>query len=170
MQQFTVPQFIDSEDKIFGPITTRQFLIMMGSVLVGAIFYKIFYFTTFLLVTLVEFLISSIFAFVKINGMPFHYILLNFLQTSKNPSRRVWNNSFGKDVLTNFDFGEMKKQGQVVVDNRLHTSSRLGELSLIVDTQGVYHGEKDDEMDIHIESDGVNNNLKNKPKIKNEQF
>ena len=27
--RFTVPQFIDVEDKIFGPLTTRQFLIML---------------------------------------------------------------------------------------------------------------------------------------------
>ncbi|KKS92044.1 MAG: hypothetical protein UV69_C0039G0006, partial [Parcubacteria group bacterium GW2011_GWE2_43_12] len=29
MQQFVVPQFIDVEDKIIGPITVRQFIIIM---------------------------------------------------------------------------------------------------------------------------------------------
>ena len=29
MQMFTVPQFIDVEDKIIGPITTRQFIICL---------------------------------------------------------------------------------------------------------------------------------------------
>ena len=31
MQQFTVPQFIDVEPKIIGPITTRQFLIFLAA-------------------------------------------------------------------------------------------------------------------------------------------
>ncbi len=31
MQQFVVPQFIEVEDKIFGPITIRQFLILLGA-------------------------------------------------------------------------------------------------------------------------------------------
>jgi hypothetical protein len=29
MQQFVVPQFIDVEDKIIGPISVRQFLTLM---------------------------------------------------------------------------------------------------------------------------------------------
>ena len=29
MDQFVVPQFIDAEDKIFGPLTARQFIIVM---------------------------------------------------------------------------------------------------------------------------------------------
>ncbi len=169
MQQFTIPQFIDVEDKIFGPITTRQFLIMMGSVLVGAIFYKMFYFTTFLVVTLIEVFTCIVFAFLKINGMPFHYILLNFLQTSKNPHRRVWNNSYKKDILTDFDFDGIEKTGAIVVDDRLHTSSRLSELSLIVDTQGVYHGEKNNKTDMFTKDNGIENNFIIKSEIKNEQ-
>ena len=42
MQQFTVPQFIDFEDKIIGPITTRQFLILMGGFVAIALCYAIF--------------------------------------------------------------------------------------------------------------------------------
>ena len=29
MEQFVVPQFIDAEDKILGPLTGRQFVIML---------------------------------------------------------------------------------------------------------------------------------------------
>ena len=32
MDRFVVPQFIDVEDKIFGPVTVRQFLILLGTV------------------------------------------------------------------------------------------------------------------------------------------
>ena len=39
MRQFTVPQFIDVEDKILGPITVRQFLLLVvGGLIIFAEF------------------------------------------------------------------------------------------------------------------------------------
>ena len=90
MQQFTVPQFIDVEDKIIGPITTRQFIIMLVAGLIIAALYKIFYFTLFLISSLGVILVFGTVAFVKINGRPFHYFILNFIQTVKRHSLRVW--------------------------------------------------------------------------------
>ncbi len=40
MRQFTVPQFIDVEDKIIGPLTVRQFLIMLTGFAVIGVSYK----------------------------------------------------------------------------------------------------------------------------------
>ena len=48
--QFTVPQFIDAEDKIIGPITGRQFIIMMVVIIVDIILYSILPFVPFLLI------------------------------------------------------------------------------------------------------------------------
>ncbi|MCK5416187.1 PrgI family protein [Candidatus Parcubacteria bacterium] len=149
MQQFTVPQFIDVEDKILGPITTRQFLIMIGAVLFAAAVYKLTYFSTFLAIVIPELIISAIFAFYKVDEMPFHYFVLNFIQTNKSPKTRVWNNSFGKDNVENSDAIENVKV-EVINDDRTRTSSRLNELALMVDTQGVYKGEKDDETKISL--------------------
>ena len=48
-QRFIVPQFIDAEDKILGPITVRQFIIMIvGGLLIFAA-YKLADFGLFLL-------------------------------------------------------------------------------------------------------------------------
>ena len=41
MQKFIVPQFIDVESKIIGPITTRQFLIMLAGLILGFAAYKL---------------------------------------------------------------------------------------------------------------------------------
>ena len=35
MQQYNIPQFVDSEDKIFGPITIRQFAVLAIGVVIG---------------------------------------------------------------------------------------------------------------------------------------
>lgn len=140
MQQFVVPQFIDVETKIIGPITTRQFLILLGATLLIALFYRIFNFLTFLIVAVITTGIAVVFAFVKINGRPFHFFVLNLVQTTKRPGTRVWNH---KAILPEKE-EEVKP---VKVDykpkrKKLYKRSRLAELSLIVDTAGKYKGEE----------------------------
>ena len=76
MQQFTVPQFIDVEDKIFGPITVRQFIIILVAFMFSVIAYKLADFTLFLALTLLFFITSGIVAFLRINSRPFHYFIL----------------------------------------------------------------------------------------------
>ena len=139
MQQFTVPQFIDVESKIIGPITTRQFLIIIGAGVIVAISYRLFDFTLFLTVTVGVVLIASIFSFLKINGRPFHFFILNLIQTIKRPGTRVWNNR-----LTIFE--EVDKTSFVrpiikVLPKEVYKKSRLAELALVVDTKGRYKGE-----------------------------
>ena len=48
MNQFVVPQFIDVEDKIIGPITTRQFIIMLAAILMDFVAFKLLTFIFFL--------------------------------------------------------------------------------------------------------------------------
>ena len=79
-QQFTVPQFLDAEDKIFGPITMRQFIILLAAFLTDAILYKLLPFVAFLAVAIPLIVLAGIIAFVKINGMPFHFFILNLIQ------------------------------------------------------------------------------------------
>jgi len=143
MQQFTVPQFIDVEDKIIGPITSRQFVIILGTFFLIALNYKIFYFSLFLTVSVPEFGLAMIFSFIKVNGRPFHFFVLNAVQTTKRAKLRIWNGDYQK-----FDEGDEIKaagQTQLTIDRRPPTAyqtSRLEELSLIVDTQGAYKGKR----------------------------
>lgn len=140
MQQFTVPQFIDVEDKIIGPITSRQFLIMITGAILIAIFWKLFDFSAFVTFSVLDVLVFGTFAFTKINGMPFHFFVLNFLQTLKRPGLRVWDKSFGKDII--FDEAPVVVQKEVIAQKASFSTTRLNELSLVVDTQGGYRGEK----------------------------
>jgi len=48
MDQFVVPQFIDVEDKIFGPVTTRQFVILLIAGLIIFIAFKLADITLFI--------------------------------------------------------------------------------------------------------------------------
>ncbi|NLZ74639.1 PrgI family protein [Candidatus Falkowbacteria bacterium] len=139
MQQFTVPQFIDVENKIIGPITARQFLILLIAAIIVAISYKIFDFSLFLTVGIFVFLIAVLFAFVKVNGRPFHFFVLNIIQTLRRPSTRVWNNRL--NILTEKDEEVFVEPVIKAVSKEPFKKSRLAELALIVDTQGKYKGE-----------------------------
>ncbi|MDD5528188.1 MAG: PrgI family protein [Patescibacteria group bacterium] len=146
---FTVPQFIDVEDKIIGPITARQFIICLVGLgfLVPA--WKLLDLIWFILVALLDFIIIGAFAFVKINGRPFHYFVLNIIQTFKKPNLRIWNHKNPlKDLLSAEEAAaeEMHAVPKTVAKRERPVSSHLKELALIVDTKGVYKGEEGEEI------------------------
>ncbi len=141
MDQFVVPQFIDVEDKIFGPITTRQFLILLSAGLILFIAFKLADTALFIFLAALIGGSALVLAFVKINGQPFHYFLLNIVQTIRRPSRRLWYKSFSKAELT-----ESIKSGKVEMVEAVKeiprvSYSRLRDLSLVVNTGGYYKPE-----------------------------
>lgn len=76
--QFRVPQFIDVEDKIFGPLTLKQFAYVLGA---GGFAFVIWTFIPIKIVAIILILpISGLFlalAFIKINNRPF----IDFLES-----------------------------------------------------------------------------------------
>ena len=148
---FTVPQFIDVEDKIIGPITVRQFIICLFALGVLVLAWKLCSFGVFVVVGLFDFVIFFPLAFIKINGRPFHYFILNIIQTAKKPNLRIWNHkNYLKDLLSEEETGgeESQKVTKRTAIKFHPVTSRLKELSLIVDTKGVYKGEGEEGKEI----------------------
>lgn len=142
MHQFTVPQFIDVEDKIFGPITVRQFIILLAGSMIIAICYKIFDFSLFITSAILIVIFCGVFAFARINGRPFHLFVLNIIQTLKKTRLRVWNNAMsnkGVDIIS-VEEREIKDVQPPTI--KRYTASRLAELSLVIDTGGAYKGDQ----------------------------
>lgn len=139
--KFIVPQFIDSEDKIWGPITVRQFIL----VIVGGLFiflaYKFSDFALFVLQTIAISIFVGLFAFYKINGAPFHLFAINVIQTYKKPKIRVWAKEY---IKSEYIRNKEEKEGPepTTPRRRFIAQSKLSELSLIIDTGGVYKGEQ----------------------------
>jgi len=140
MQQFLVPQFIDVEDKIIGPITVRQFVLMLAAMLIVFIFYKLFSFIYFVLFSVVLVALFAILAFARVNGRPIHFFLLNFLQTVKRSKLRIWNReAYVRTVKM------VQSEIQAIVEKKLAvkapvSGSRLKDVSLVVNTGGIYGG------------------------------
>jgi hypothetical protein len=135
---FLVPQFIDVESKIFGPITTRQFLIMMVCGMLDFIFYKVFYTNTFIVVAVINTGLFMIVAFLRINGMPFHYFFLNLMQTLGRARIRIWS----KSVITALPTEEKIELKKEFIPKPMIPSSRLSSLSLVINTGGAYKEEE----------------------------
>ncbi|HBS00252.1 TPA: hypothetical protein DEA19_04475, partial [Candidatus Uhrbacteria bacterium] len=85
-QQFVVPQFLDVETKIIGPVTMRQFLILLTTLLIEFLIYRFVLNIVVVIVLGVPILaLGVIFAFAKVNGQGFHFVVLNMVQTLRKP-------------------------------------------------------------------------------------
>jgi hypothetical protein len=139
--QYTVPKFIDQEDKIVGPITVRQFLIMIVGAIFIAIAYALLRFTPFLVAAIFISVVTGVVAFLKINGRPFHFFFISFIERTKKPAVRVWNKELSDAELRHYL--KVKKEEVVTAPARRArlSTSHLSQLSLVVDTGGSYAGE-----------------------------
>ena len=142
MQQFTVPQFIYVEDKILGPVTIRQFLIMLGGSVIVFLVYRYGDLGTFVLVLAVVGSLSLMFAFVKVNGQTFHYFLLNIIQTTKKPSLRIWHKSYMKRELNMLRKLDTDIEVVKAVVKKPVRRQHIRDLSLVVNTGGYYKAEE----------------------------
>lgn len=144
--KYIVPQFIDNEDKILGPITVRQFLILLAAVVSLFISYKLAPSTAvFIVIALVICGLAGTFGFVKIHTQPFHLFFLNFLASRIRPQLRVWDKELTDAQLYAFMEMDKVKSTEVVASNRKErpSSSRLRDMTLVVNTGGVYKPDDD---------------------------
>lgn len=89
--QYSVPQFIDVEDKIIGPLTLKQFLILLGGGLVSFFYWGIFDAgLIFFLLTLPTMGLFAFLAFGKFNGRPMLANLPFFLKFYLTPRERIF--------------------------------------------------------------------------------
>lgn len=139
--QVVVPQFIDAENKIIGPITVRQFGELVVGGLIIVIFYRTLNFIPFVIASLIVLCITVVIAFARINGQPFHLFALNFIQTLKNPKLKVWRKSTDVADLKKINEQVVTKPGAKVMTRRQVSTSKISEIALIIDTGGVYQGE-----------------------------
>lgn len=138
--QFVVPQFIEVESKVIGPISVRQFIILLVTAGFIYIFWEMFTFWIAAIMGVFTLAVGGCFAFVKINSQPFHIFALSFIQTMKNPKLKVWQREIQK-IIVKKSGKEIADKKQIFVPKKAVSQSRLSELSLQVDTGGVYRPE-----------------------------
>lgn len=90
--QFQVPQFIEVEDKIFGPLTFKQFLFMGGGLSAAYMFWHILpiYIAAPLILGSVG--LAAALAFMQYNGRPFIQAMESAFFYAVHSKLYLWNN------------------------------------------------------------------------------
>ncbi len=88
--QYNVPQFIEVEDKIIGPLTLKQFLWLLISAGIIFLLYKLLVFPIFLVLAIPLGIFGGFGAFYKIQGKSFGSFLIISLTFFLKPKVFFW--------------------------------------------------------------------------------
>ena len=134
--RFQIPQFIDVEDKIFGPFTLKQFIYLAGGAsvaVVAVVFFGIFF---GLLLSSPVVILSAALAFYKVNNRPFINILESAFKYSTKDKLYIWQK---KEPEEDEVEKKEKKYSSLIVPNL--SSSKLKDLNWELDVK-----KKEDEL------------------------
>ena len=88
--RFEVPQFIEIEDKIFGPFTWKQFVYLMGGAGIAVVLFLTTNFFIFVLIGLPVAGLAFLLAFYPVNNRPFSVFLEAALQYFSTNRLYLW--------------------------------------------------------------------------------
>jgi hypothetical protein len=88
--RFEVPQFIEIEDKIFGPLTWRQFLYLGGGIGMAIVLFLRLPFILFAIFGLPLALLAGALAFYPVNNRPFSYFLESIVNYFSGRKLYLW--------------------------------------------------------------------------------
>ncbi|MDP3646043.1 MAG: PrgI family protein [bacterium] len=91
--QFQVPQFIEVEDKIFGPLTFKQFIYIGGGVGAAYLLWRMLPLYVAAPLIMVEGGLAAALAFLQFNGRPFILGLENGFFYFVHSKLYLWNNT-----------------------------------------------------------------------------
>ncbi len=136
MAQFQIPQFIEEEAKIVGPLTIKQFGYLAVA---GGLSFGLFYLFTFFLWLIVSAILigaAAALAFVKINGQGLPEILLAGFSFLWKPRRYVWQRAMQQTTL---DISDLEKIQ--TIRKSISISDKLKNIAVGVTTGKIFRGE-----------------------------
>lgn len=132
--QFPIPQFIDVEDTVVGPLTIKQTVILGAGALV--IFMSTLIFVGFIavLIALPTIIACVLFAFYKPNGRPLYVLIANYFTYSLKPKLYIWHRE-PEGILIKRAIKKETLKDNVSAEYKIISRNRLQELAWILDTQ-----------------------------------
>lgn len=88
--QFQVPQFVEVEDKIVGPLTLKQFLYVGAAAGVSLLLFFIIKFWLWVILSIIIMAAGTALALVKINGQPAIKVIASAISFYWRPQTYVW--------------------------------------------------------------------------------
>lgn len=137
--RFKVPQNVQREDQIIGPITLKQLIILM---ITGGFSYLMFtqlnkmYYLNQLQQVLIwtPLALGAAFSFVKIRGIPlFKFCLLTLEQTIFLPSKRFWQTSASSYVSMTQTEPTKKTKEETTAPAQVFSEQKVKNLAALLD-------------------------------------
>jgi hypothetical protein len=132
--EYQVPQFIDVEDKIVGPLTLRQFIYIAGAAGICIIFFVYLPIVFAFLLSAPIVALAVALSFYKVNGKPFIEILEAGFNYYTRDKFFLWKHEEPK-VLVNTTSVERVPIKPMVQTSKL-TRGKLSELAWSLDVKG----------------------------------
>jgi hypothetical protein len=132
--QYKVPQYIEVEDKLFGPFTLKQFSYLMGGFGLTIILWRTFADSSWLLFILAPVIAFTLaLTFLKPNGKPFIYTLQNFIFWLIRPRKLFWKKPDSRQSRENVNLAKdtRKREEAKKLDfvPKLYTASQIENLA-----------------------------------------
>ncbi|MEX2013873.1 MAG: PrgI family protein [Parcubacteria group bacterium] len=127
--RFQVPQFIEIEDKIFGPLTFKQFIYVAGGAGLAVILFLFLPNFLAIILALPIAIFAAALAFYKVNGKPFVNMVEAFAKYTITSKLYIWKKE-EKQVVKSRE--QVKKPIEQVYVPKL-SSSKLKELTWNLD-------------------------------------
>lgn len=88
--QYQVPQFIEVEDKIIGPMTLKQFVMALIPTGIIFVLWFLLTFTVWLVIAVPVGAVGAAVAFLKIGGEPFYRVAGAAFEYAAKPHLYLW--------------------------------------------------------------------------------
>jgi hypothetical protein len=98
--RFQVPQFVDIEDRIIGPLTLKQFLIYLFAVMVCIPIYLIADLSLFLTLSLPILAVAAMFAHFKLYGKTLEQVIMNCVRFYTQGQVFIWRRTGTEKLIT----------------------------------------------------------------------
>lgn len=132
--RFQVPQFIEVEDKIFGPLTFKQFIYIAGSVGIAVVLYALLPNFLAIVIGLPVIIFGVALAFFVYNGKPFIYTVEAFVKYLFGSRLYIWKKENKQPTIDNEQRERNAKAPAEVYVPKL-SQSKLKDLSWSLDIQ-----------------------------------
>lgn len=138
--QHKVPQDVQREDTIIGPLTLKQMIILgVGGGLTYATYIglsKSYFIEIWLLPVAFLALLTLAFAFLKIHSLRFHEFLMHMIEYRLLPHQRTWIQGTGVPFISSFDRIDHKGKKEEQAQKTKKSPKSLAEITKVLDTHG----------------------------------
>ncbi|MDQ5943313.1 MAG: hypothetical protein QG675_81 [Patescibacteria group bacterium] len=136
MGQYKVPQNVETEDKILGPLSVKQFIYVIIALMWAFLMWRLF--SSYLIVALIAaFPVTGFFlllGFGQREGVPFEDYVVAFIRFLIVPRKRMWIKDDSKEVIVQ----DTEKPKDDINMGKNVSTGQLKKLANIIDTRGNY--------------------------------